>query len=366
MSPRLLSFIYCKYFFSIFVLLVFLFSDVNGAWKTKLTITGDRFYINGKETKLWGVRLASASINAENTDDFLKYLDDYKAHGINCISVFLMGSSGGAADPFSPDGRSIDLLHRTRAEKIIEELDKRNMVCVLGIFYQNVGVYGGFKKLTDWDASLEAVKTTATWLKKKKYTNIILNIANEQNSRGYDDDPWGKVRVVGELCRMCSIANKIYQGMVVGAGGYHEVSNKELSVCPDVEVLLYDTADPVEGDYYTDKTLYDAYRSYLSENNIAPKPLFNVEQFGAYSKKFEPPQGNYEKFPNGKTYYFKCIDIALENPGLNTTFHSNVWYQGDKQLYKNRFDMGGQGLETDPGVHWYFDYLQERLGIKSK
>ncbi|MCU0409311.1 MAG: hypothetical protein MUD02_10225 [Bacteroidales bacterium] len=339
-------------------------AGIPGKNLTKLEVRADRFLVNGVETKLWGIRIASAAQSDENTAELIGNLDEYRDHGINCISVFLMGSSGGACDPFSADGKQIDEAHKTRTERIIRELDKRNMICVLGIFYQNVEVYGGRKNLTGWEASTEAVRTVAGWLKNRNFTNVILNIANEQNSKAYDDDPWSRVRNVADICSLCSIAGETYPGLITGAGGYNEKNNSELCLCKDVDVLLYDTANPADGDLYTDKKLYDSYRGTFAANNAPPKPLFNVEQFGAWSERFAPPQGNYDRLENARSYYMECIDAALENPGLNTTFHSNVWYQGRKQSYSNRFDMGGQGTASDPGVKWYFDYLKEKLGLQ--
>jgi fructose-1-phosphate kinase PfkB-like protein len=61
---------------------------------------------------------------------------NYKAVGINTISVFLQGSSGGFSDPFLENGKSIDPAHWQRMVQIIEACQQRDMVVVVGIFYQ--------------------------------------------------------------------------------------------------------------------------------------------------------------------------------------------------------------------------------------
>jgi hypothetical protein len=69
----------------------------------QLMIEGDRFLMNGKPFEMWGVRVASGSQTEEFTDGLIASLDDYMAHGVNTITLFVQGSSGGFSDPFSPE-----------------------------------------------------------------------------------------------------------------------------------------------------------------------------------------------------------------------------------------------------------------------
>ena len=57
---------------------------------------------------MWGVRVASATQRNNYTNSLISNLDDYKAAGINSISVFLQGSSGGYNDPFENGGLEIE------------------------------------------------------------------------------------------------------------------------------------------------------------------------------------------------------------------------------------------------------------------
>jgi hypothetical protein len=41
-------------------------------------------------------------------------------------------------------------------------------------------------------------------------------------------------------------------------------------------------------------------------------------------------------------------------------FHSNIWCQGPGDGALLRYDLAGQGTQADPGIHWYFDYVQAR------
>lgn len=70
-----------------------------------LSVDGDRFRLNGKLYDMWGIRVASASQSREFTDKLIENLDDYKSYGVNTVTVFVQGSSGGFSDPFSPRRR---------------------------------------------------------------------------------------------------------------------------------------------------------------------------------------------------------------------------------------------------------------------
>lgn len=106
------------------VLSVFLHSTVSAG--NVLTVEGDRFRLKGKPYDMWGIRVASASQSQDLTDSLIANLDDYSSYGVNTVTVFVQGSSGGFSDPFSPDDKSIDAGHLTRIRQIIEACDKRH------------------------------------------------------------------------------------------------------------------------------------------------------------------------------------------------------------------------------------------------
>ena len=71
---------------------------------------------------MWGVRVASATQRNNYTNSLISNLDDYKAAGINSISVFLQGSSGGYNDPFENGGLEIEKNHWKRLKKFHQRL----------------------------------------------------------------------------------------------------------------------------------------------------------------------------------------------------------------------------------------------------
>lgn len=326
---------------------------ITSAAANVIKVDGKFFTLNGKPFDMWGVRVASASVTESATNEFIAHLDEYKSYGINSFSVFLQGSSGIAIDPFNADGTAIEKGVLERTIRIIEECDKREMVVILGIFYQNVKQ----PILKDWNSCRSAVRLVTE--KFKPYRNVIINIANEQNSEQHLDKAWAKVTQVEGIIELARIVRKTDPERVVGGGGFSYVNNLLLTRSEDIDVLLFDTF------FATDNS--EHWYDYLTGGKIE-KPLVNVEMLG-YSTLFCKPQGVFEKnkyYEDGKKEFTDEIDRALRTPGLYVFFHSTLWYQGLSRGYPQNYGLGGMGSKDDPGVRWYFEYLKEKLTIKQK
>lgn len=314
-------------------------------------VNGRFFSLNGNAFHMWGVRVASASVTESATSEFISQLDEYKSYGINSFSIFLQGSSGIAIDPFNAEGKSIDQGVLERTIHIIKECDKREMVVVLGIFYQNVKQ----PRLADWNSCRQAVKLVAE--KIKPYRNVIINIANEQNSEQHLDKPWARVNKVEGIIELAQIVHKTDPERIVGGGGFAYVNNLLLTRSPEIDVLLFDTF------FATDNS--EHWYDYLTGGKME-KPLVNVEMLG-YSTLYLTPQGVFERnkyYADGKKEFTDEIDRALRTPGLYVFFHSTLWYQGLSKGLPQHYDLGGMGTKEDPGVRWYFEYLKNKLSNK--
>jgi len=338
----------CKYL----ILLLFLPLIVSlASASNEIKVDGKLFTLNNKPFKMWGVRVASASVTESATTEFIAQLDEYKSYGINSFSIFLQGSSGITIDPFNAGGTTINQGVFERTTRIIQECDKRGMVVVLGIFYQNVKE----PRLKDWNSCIQAVKLVAE--KFKPYRNVIINIANEQNSEQHLDKAWAKVNQVDGIIELAKIVKKTDPERIVGGGGFAYVNNLLLTRSSDIDVLLFDTF------FATDNS--EHWYDYLSDGGKIEKPLVNVEMLG-YSTLFCKPQGVFEKnkyYADGKKEFTNEIDRAMRTPGLNVFFHSTLWYQGLSKGLPQHYDLGGKGTKEDPGVRWYFEYLKQSLNV---
>ncbi|MDX1285152.1 MAG: cellulase family glycosylhydrolase, partial [Draconibacterium sp.] len=334
----------------------------------KLSIKGHSFYLDNIPFDMWGVRVASASQSNEYTDALITNLADYKASGINTISVFLQGSSGGYSEPFLDGGKKIKSEDWKRLTKIIKACAKNDMVVIVGIFYQRTVKNPEISKLKSEEEIRQAVRTVAA--KLKPYKNVIINIANEQNSNHYKAFKAFNFNNPENIISLCEEVKKIDPQRIVGGGGYHDDWNVDIGKSEFVDVLLFDT---FSGDI--EKNQHSGWHyDYFRENGVPDKPIVNVELFGGWTRQFIP-QGVYAE--EGKEIHYQEIEAAKLRSGLYVHLHSNPWFQAVAQDLPNRFDLGGDGTIESPGVKWYFDkigklenpisveYLKNNLSKKS-
>lgn len=319
-----------------------------------ISMNGFAFSMDGKPFDMWGVRLASASQSEHNTSAIINALDEYQEVGINTISIYLQGSSGGYSDPFGPGGRTIDASHWERLDRLIRACRSRGMVVIVGIFYQRTLAS---KELRHLQSGKDVRRATRLVAKKLiPYDNVILNIANEQNSklyRGFESYDFNSSENVIDLCK---IAKQEDPNRLVGAGGYNDSLNVVIGRSPHVDLLLFDTYSEDIESGQSSGWHYDYYR----DQGVLGKPLVNVEIFGGWTKQFLP-QGVYTE--QGKLIHLAEIEAAKEREGLYVHFHSNPWFQAKDQGLENQFHLGGRGTTSDPGVRWYFEQLPGQATI---
>jgi hypothetical protein len=358
--------------------------------------TASGFSLDGAPLELWGVRVASAAAKDAWTADLVRHLDAYLAHGINALTVFYQGSSGGALQAFSDDGREIDPAVRRRMERIVGAAAERRMVVVAGVFYQNQvsrldPQHGAW--LAGRDAYPRAVETVARHL--RRYPNVVLNVCNEHTVGSFEACPF-PMRTAEGVVELCRAAKQGDPDRLVGGGGGERGAgvNEELLTHPEVEVLLFDWGDP-------SPAAVAAYRA------VDPhKPLMNVEVFGARAQGFvevddatspgnefgvvewigggsttAPPGPGRRRiqgvFPEqtagvgravhrGKADFLAEIAYAAQTPGYSLFGHFPAWYQGPSRdpSFDIRFDLGGQGTLEDPGIRWYFEAVARRRGLQ--
>ncbi len=211
-----------KYPIIIFGLLVaYLLSAAVQAQKTVVSIRGNQFFINGKPTyegRTWqGHKIEGLLINSRmvqgifddlnpetsgefaypdtkkwdadrNTNEFVAAMPLWKSYGLNAFTLNMQGGSPygygnkKCLNPgFNPNGSLMEP-YMQRLDRILKKADELNMVVILGFFY-----FGQDQHLTDEKAVVQAVDNLTDWLFQKKYRNVLIEIANETNTRGNYD-----------------------------------------------------------------------------------------------------------------------------------------------------------------------------------
>lgn len=188
--------------------------------QTVVSIKSEKFYINGEPTyngRTWqgypieGLLMNSRMVQGifddlnpntadqwkypdtqkwdadRNTNEFIKAMDEWYAKGLLAFTINLQGGSplgygnkGWINSAIGPKGE-LRPDYMARLEKIVDRANEKGMVVILGIFY-----FGQDEVLQNEKAVIAAVDNTVAWIKKKKYKNILLEVANECNNKAYD------------------------------------------------------------------------------------------------------------------------------------------------------------------------------------
>ena len=191
------------------------------ARKTTLTIDGGGFRIDGLPTyvgRTWrGTKIEGLLMNARmvqgifddlnrdtrslwvypdtrrwdperNTREFLAAMPEWRRHGLLSFTINIQGGSpqGYSQDQpwhnngFNADG-SLRPDYLRRLEQILDRADQLGMAPIVGYFY-----FGQDQRLAGDAAVRRAVREATTWLLRKGYRNILIEIANECDNRKYE------------------------------------------------------------------------------------------------------------------------------------------------------------------------------------
>jgi hypothetical protein len=176
---------------------------------TKVSIEGDRWFINGKvlnagspaEGLLMNVRMVNAVFedrgaelskfnNAfdpkQNTDHFVSMIPEYIANGINCFTISLQGGApgyeGAVNSAFESDG-TLRVDYMERVAEVIDACNENSCIVILSCFYQRQ--HSNFSSLDGKEAIMNALKNTVLWIKKNHFRNVLLEVSNEYRHGGY-------------------------------------------------------------------------------------------------------------------------------------------------------------------------------------
>lgn len=236
--------------------------------KTTFSIKGKKIFINGKPTYseylncpekykglLMNMRMIQGVFNDKNnslrfnrfgrifnpdtnTKSLIQALPEWYAHGIRAITVGFQG--GGSCftipsdtidnNPFSEDGSSIDAAYLGRMKSIIEAADNIGMLVIVSYFY-----CGQSMRIKDDLSVIRAVKTASNWLRDQRFTNVIIEIANEHDVESYNVHP---ILFDGKgIAKLIEIAKRESGGMPVGCSTTGVYFSKDIGDASDVILI---------------------------------------------------------------------------------------------------------------------------------
>ncbi len=230
--------------------------------KASVSISVDKWYLNGKiinegtptEGLLMNVRMVNSVFEDtgdlmpeqfqgfdknRNTEKFISKIPEYMNHGVNAFTLSLQGGNpgyeGAVNTAFQSDGELREE-YLERVERVINEVDRNTGIIILTCFYQRQ--HSHKLALTGKKAILNALNNTANWGKTKQFRNVVLEVSNEYNHRGFlnwEDGDW--INSAKGQVEMITYIKTIYPDLLVSTSGLGDGKMDE-SICEVADFIL--------------------------------------------------------------------------------------------------------------------------------
>lgn len=202
------------------------------AGRTRVSIVGGRWHLNGAVTypgtRAEGLLMNARMVNAvfedtkrtdfdpeANTDEFIRHIPDYVKHGVRAFTLSLQGGmpgyEGALNSAFNPDG-SLREAYLARVRRVIEACDRHGAAVILSCYYQRQD-----QVLKDEEAVRAGVVNTANWIRANRFTNVMLEVANEFPIKGFDHP---LLRTADGQVELMRLARRAAPGLLVSSSGY--------------------------------------------------------------------------------------------------------------------------------------------------
>ncbi|NJN83064.1 MAG: hypothetical protein HC802_12805 [Caldilineaceae bacterium] len=237
--------------------------------QTKLSIRGEQFLINGQLTyaeipdslprahgllmnarfiqgvfddKMEPARYARFGHDAwdaeANTDGLIAALPEWYEVGLRGFTVGFQG--GGPCftvnnlaienNPFGEDGTRLDPAYANRMDRLIRAADAAGMVVIVSFFYGDQTRF-----FRDGRAVRAAVTTGARFLREGGYTNVIIEVANEQDIPPFERHPL--LYTSQGAAMLNDLARTESGGLPVGCSGRGGSTDREIAEASDVILI---------------------------------------------------------------------------------------------------------------------------------
>lgn len=193
------------------------------ARKTKLSIVGEDFHINGKPTyagRVWrgnrieGLLLNSRMVQAvfddlnpetvkrwayadtgkwdpeRNVREFIAAMPEWRRHGLLAFTVNFQGGSPegySTTQPWETGAFTVEGELRPafadRMRRVLDTADDLGMVVIVGYFY-----FGQDQRLRDEAAVVRATEVATRWLLAGGWRNVLVEVNNETDVKAYDHE----------------------------------------------------------------------------------------------------------------------------------------------------------------------------------
>ena len=293
-----------------------------------VAIRGTEILFNGEPIKIKGLRCSASLISDATTQQLIDQLDTFRSHGVNAISVYVMGSRFSDVKGYRPDA-SLDPVYSARLARIIEAADARRMIVLVGCLYWSTSK--AKEDLAHWkQADAErAIANTVRWLKERNYRNVFVDPDNE--GMATKETGWSFAALIdaGHAANpACVIAYNSRATPVPARADLGIHHSPRIPGKPYVETE--GTPSNAPGNYWGTYSKREGFYNYL-----------NV---GVYTDAMKE---------NQKARTTELIERA------NGYMFASTWLQAAPPLGP-RMDLGGDGGAERPGIRWWLEFLRER------
>jgi hypothetical protein len=302
-------------------------------------VRDDRPFLGGKQIDLWGVRCGNALMSDAVVERHIRNFDNFIAHGVNAIGVYVQGSNGGWPDPgagkngYTPEGR-LKPEFACRLEWLVREADKRGMVVMVGLFSPRKD-----QELKDEAAVQRAIEETAQFLTARKLRNVFVDLVHEYNSpritMRLDHDVFHEPKGAEKKARLTEWFKKFAPDVPVGVCPSFMTDTADTYPGMDVRIIQKGAEPPEKGFVVNVET--------MREDTYDNEGVFDADA----RKRMIATWDKYKKQPNA---------FLL--------FHS-AYLQGitGKSGTGPHPEMGGDGTGPDDrGVRFYFEWVRDNIG----
>lgn len=299
-------------------------------------VRGNSAYLGGKPVRLWGLRCVHALRDWAMTERLVRNLDNFNAHGLNLVSIYLQPAHGGYPDiqaginPFSETGK-LDPAFARRLEWLAREADQRGMVLLIGVITPIKD-----QELKDEAAIRTAIEETARLLERRKIRNVVVDLLYEFDhpTRIHHEifrEPEGESKKYRVAAWFHEIAPQIEAGVTQET---HSSASKSF-VGMDLQLIQKEDPIPASG--------YALNIESLRRDVFGKEGIFTPEQKESIFAELQ----RYKAAPN--TGYV-----------LNTSYAQSI---GGAAGTGPHFEMGGDGTGPDDrGIRFYFDWVRDNVG----
>jgi len=288
----------------------FLIRDIKAA-TPNLTYSNKTFYLGENPITNFGLRVTNSLLNDTVADRLISNLDSMKSYGIQSVSISLQGARADEntytdINAFNSDG-SLNSTIMNRLGRILSALDSRNMVGVVIYFYQAKD-----QTLANDTAVLNAAKNATKYLKDNGFNNVWLNVINEPGHGGFD------------------------KAILVDLTRHPEIYNAIKSVNPNVVTHVSSSAN-------------DGFSARTGTTSSNGNVVIEYARADEYSSPGVFTSTEISTIKNNAASSFK-------NGGY--WFWHAAWHQKADNSAFPRFDKGGNGTFSSPGVAFIWDEIK--------